>query len=109
MKARPFLSTFGLNGKPFGQIILPAVFSAPVRPDIIQSVHTNLSKNRRQPYAVSTKAGHASAARSWGTGRAVARVPRVHGGGTQRSGQGAFGNMCRGGHIYAPTKNWRRW
>lgn len=25
------------------------------------------------------------------------------------AGQGAFGNMCRGGHMYAPTKVWRRW
>jgi large subunit ribosomal protein L4e len=33
----------------------------------------------------------------------------VGGGGTQRSGQGAFGNMCRGGRMFAPTKIWRRW
>lgn len=31
------------------------------------------------------------------------------GGGTHRSGQAAFGNMCRGGRMYAPTKTWRRW
>merc|ERR1739844_500103 len=35
--------------------------------------------------------------------------PRVRGGGTHRSGQGAFGNMCRGGRMFAPTKTWRRW
>ena len=23
--------------------------------------------------------------------------------------QGAFGNMCRGGRMFAPTKTWRRW
>ena len=39
----------------------------------------------------------------------MARIPRVGGGGTQRSGQGAFGNMCRGGRMFAPTKIWRRW
>jgi large subunit ribosomal protein L4e len=33
----------------------------------------------------------------------------VAGGGTHRAGQGAFGNMCRGGHMFAPTKVWRRW
>merc|ERR1739844_851735 len=38
-----------------------------------------------------------------------ARIPRVRGGGTHRSGQGAFGNMCRGGHMFAPTKTYRRW
>ena len=36
---------------------LPAVFSAPVRPDIVQFVHTNVRKNSRQPYAVSKGAG----------------------------------------------------
>lgn len=48
--------------------------------------------------------GHQTSAESWGTGRAVARIPRVRGGGTHRCGQGAFGNMCRGGHMFAPTK-----
>lgn len=48
-------------------------------------------------------------AESWGTGRAVSRIPRVPGGGTSRSGQGAFGNMCRGGRMFGPTKIWRRW
>jgi len=60
-------------------------------------------------YAVNIKAGKQCSASSWGTGRAVARIPRVGGGGTSRSGQGAFGNMCRGGRMFAPTKTWRKW
>jgi len=48
-------------------------------------------------------------AESWGTGRAVARIPRVGGSGTGRSGQGAFGNMCRGGRMFNPKMTWRRW
>jgi len=68
-----------------------------------------MNKNHRQPYAVKYMAGMKYAAESWGTGRAVARIPRVSGGGTNRSGQGAFGNMCRGGRMFAPTKTWRRW
>jgi len=68
-----------------------------------------MAKNRRQAYAVSEKAGHQHSAESWGTGRAVARVPRVSGGGTSRAGQGAFANMCRKGRMYAPTKTWRKW
>ena len=68
-----------------------------------------MAKNSRQPYAVHKHAGHQTSAESWGTGRAVARIPRVRGGGTHRSGQGAFGNMCRGGRMFAPTKTWRRW
>ena len=36
---------------------------------------------------VSAKAGHQTAAESWGTGRAVSRIPRVPGGGTHRAGE----------------------
>lgn len=88
---------------------LPDVMKASIRPDIVNFVHSNMSKNARQPYAVSKKAGHQTSAESWGTGRAVSRIPRVPGGGTHRAGQGAFGNMCRGGRMFAPTKIWRRW
>jgi len=76
---------------------------------IVNAVHTGLNKNNRQAYAVYNRAGHQTAAESWGTGRAVSRIPRVPGGGTHRAGQGAFGNMCRGGRMFAPTKVWRRW
>jgi len=68
-----------------------------------------MNKNNRQAFAVSMYAGKTVSASSWGTGRAVARIPRVGGGGTSRSGQGAFGNMCRGGRMFAPTKTWRKW
>jgi len=91
------------------QLPMPSVLLSPIRPDIVSFVHANISRNRRQPYAVSPFAGHQTSAESWGTGRAVARIPRVAGGGTHRSGQGAFGNMCRGGRMFAPTKTWRRW
>jgi len=91
------------------QVKLPSVFRAPIRPDIVSFIADQMRKNKRQPYAVSTEAGHQTSAESWGTGRAVARIPRVRGGGTHRSGQGAFGNMCRGGRMFAPTKVYRRW
>eukprot|EP00887_Chlorella_sp_A99_P000482 scaffold17.g482.t1 len=89
--------------------MLQAVLLAPIRADIVTTVHTHLNKNKRQAYAVSAKAGHQTAAESWGTGRAVSRIPRVPGGGTHRAGQAAFGNMTRGGHMYSSTKTWRRW
>jgi len=90
-------------------VTLPAVFTSPIRPDLVADVHSRMARNKSQPYAVSKFAGHQSSAESWGTGRAVARIPRVSGGGTHRAGQGAFGNMCRGGRMFAPTKTWRRW
>jgi len=96
-------------------LVMPAVFLAPIRPDIVHSVHTSMAKNRRQAYAVKVgwranmTAGHGHSAHSWGTGRAVSRIPRVSGGGTSRAGQAAFGNMCRSGRMFAPTKTWRKW
>lgn len=109
MAARPLISVFALNGDKSGETTLPAVMLAPMRPDIVQFVHTNMNKNHRQAYAVSINAAKQTVATSWGTGRAVARIPRVGGGGTSRSGQGAFGNMCRGGRQFAPTKTYRKW
>jgi len=96
------------SGKPIKTVPLPKVFNAPVRVDLVNHVHTQMRKNNRMPHGVSPKAGHQTSAESWGTGRAVARIPRVRGGGTHRSGQGAFGNMCRGGHMFGSKKVWRR-
>jgi large subunit ribosomal protein L4e len=92
-----------------GSIALPDVFTSPIRVDIVSRMHNQLRMNLRQPFSVSKHAGHQTAAESWGTGRAVARIPRVPGSGTHRAGQGAFGNMCRGGRMFSPSKVWRRW
>merc|ERR1712159_460981 len=108
--ARPVVTVQTATGDDSSkQVELPAVFLAPIRPDIVNFVHTSMNKNKRQAYAVNKDAGMQTAAESWGTGRAVARIPRVPGGGTHRAGQGAFGNMCRGGRMFNPTKTWRKW
>jgi len=111
MASRPVVSVYNAQNEVVegAGIHLPAVFKAPIRPDIVSFVHDKMRKNSRQAYAVSSKAGHQTSAASWGTGRAVARIPRVRGGGTHRSGQAAYGNMCRSGRMFAPTKTWRRW
>merc|ERR1712149_93437 len=110
MAARPLITVYNEKGETTdNNVKLPAVFKAPVRPDIVNFVHFEMLKNTRQAYAVSVGAGYQTSAESWGTGRAVARIPRVPGGGTHRAGQAAFGNMCRGGRMFAPTKVWRRW
>ncbi|CAJ1010283.1 putative Ribosomal protein L4/L1 family, partial [Leishmania naiffi] len=110
MSARPSVSVYSASSDSVvGTCPLPAVFTAPIRSDIVQFVHTNMAKNSRQAYAVNRLSGMNHSAHSWGTGRAVARIPRISGGGTSTSGAGAFGNMCRGGRMFAPTKIFRRW
>jgi len=111
MLTRPTVSIYN-HANPseiLGTQSLPGVFTAPIRLDVVHFVHYNLAKNSRQAHAVNDKAGMKHSAESWGTGRAVARIPRVSGSGTHRAGQAAFGNMCRKGRMFAPLKTWRRW
>merc|ERR1719390_36234 len=108
--ARPTVSVYNLEGAATANTVaLPTVLTAPIRDDVVKFVHVQMAKNKRQAYAVNFDAGHQTSAESWGTGRAVSRIPRVCGGGTHRAGQAAFGNMCRGGRMFAPTKTWRKW
>ena len=110
MSARQIVRVFEAKApnKIVQEVQLPEVFLAPVRSDLVNTVFANLNKNRRQAYGVYQRAGMEYNAESWGPGRAVARVPRVSGSGTHRSGQGAFANSCRGGRMFNPTTVWRR-
>lgn len=110
MAARPVVTVYAsATGASSGNLQLPSVFTTPIRPDVVAFVHKCMNKNNRQAFCVSDAAGHQTSAESWGTGRAVARIPRVAGGGSHRAGQAAFGNMCRKGRMFAPTKTWRKW
>merc|ERR1711935_602676 len=111
MTSRPVVSVYKSENpkETSGSIAMPGVFSAPIRSDLVQFVHDELNKNRRQGHAVFYKAGAEHSAESWGTGRAVARIPRISGSGTSRSGQATFGNMCRKARMFAPLKIWRKW
>ncbi|KAF3511597.1 hypothetical protein F2Q69_00003146 [Brassica cretica] len=79
--ARPLVTVQGLdNDMTTDQsptVVLPNVMTAPVCPDIVSFVHAQISNNSRQPYAVSTKAGHQTSAESWGNRtRRLAYPPR---------------------------------
>merc|ERR1719321_2151211 len=110
MTSRPVVSVYKKDSQDAeGNHPMPGVFNAPIRNDLVHFVHSNLAKNRRQGHAVFFKAGQEHSAESWGTGRAVARIPRISGSGTSRSGQATFGNMCRKARMFAPLKVWRKW
>ncbi|KAI3883149.1 hypothetical protein MKX03_000938 [Papaver bracteatum] len=72
-KVRPLVTVQPLEGDmdtdSGNTVALLAMMTASIRPDIIRSVHANISRNARQPYAVSKKAGHQTSAVSWGTGQ----------------------------------------
>lgn len=111
MTSRPVVSVYKSDNATeiAGSAAMPGVFCAPIRNDLVHFVHSNIAKNRRQGHAVFYKAGQEHSAESWGTGRAVARIPRISGSGTSRSGQATFGNMCRKARMFAPLKIWRKW
>merc|ERR1712167_26180 len=107
MTSRPVVSVYNTGASDVSVktcVPMPGVFSVPIRNDLVHFVHSNLAKNRRQGHAVFYKAGAEHSAESWGTGRAVARIPRI-----SRSGQATFGNMCRKARMFAPLKTWRKW
>ena len=56
--SRPQVTVYSDKNEPTGDLLnLPAVFNAPIRPDVVNFVHQNIAKNHRQPYAVSKEAG----------------------------------------------------
>lgn len=56
--ARPLISVYNEKNEATGNTIaLPAVFKAPIRPDVVNFVHQNMAKNHRQPYCVNAQAG----------------------------------------------------
>lgn len=109
MSDRQTVQVFGVDGKAASTLPLPKVFETPIRADLIKEVYTNLAKNLQQPHATDPHAGVRPSAVSWGPGRAKARVPRVNGSGSNRNGQGAYANFCRGGHRFGPPTVQRRW
>ena len=107
--SRQTVNVLSLEGNQQGTVELPKVFETPVRAEVVKEVYVNLAKNAMQPHGTSPTAGVKPSAVSWGPGRAKARVPRVNGSGSNRNGQGAYANFCRGGHRFAPPNLQRRW
>lgn len=109
MSDRQTVQVYSVQGAATTTVPLPKVFNTPIRLDLIRQVYTNLAKNQQQPHGTSPHAGIRPSAVSWGPGRAKARVPRVNGSGSNRNGQGAYANFCRGGHRFGPPSIQRRW
>ena len=66
-----------LSGKAVKEITLPMVFMDEYRPDLIRRAVLAMQSNRRQPKGPTPLSGRKTSAESWGTGRGMARVPRI--------------------------------
>jgi large subunit ribosomal protein L4e len=74
------VNVYGIDGKVKGSAALPAVFSTPLRPDIIRRAVVSAQANRRQRYGPSKVAGMRHSVATWGKGRGTSRVQRLKAG-----------------------------
>lgn len=65
------------SGKASGQVDVPAVFSTPLRPDLIRKAVAAAQANRRQRYGASPTAGTRPSVEWPGKGKGMARTPRL--------------------------------
>ncbi|WP_342304289.1 50S ribosomal protein L4 [Methanolobus sp. ZRKC5] len=66
-----------LSGNAKGDIDLPDVFDEAYRPDLIKRAVLAAQANRYQPYGPRMYSGMDTSARSWGSGRGAAQIPRI--------------------------------
>ncbi|MHC1586765.1 MAG: 50S ribosomal protein L4 [Candidatus Hecatellaceae archaeon] len=93
---------YSLDGAVKGSINLPPAFQTPIRPDLIKRAVLSVQSKRFQPKGRDPMAGKRTTAESFGVGLGLARIPRVKGHGTLRSGQGAFAPGTVGGRLAHP-------
>lgn len=71
---------FDVAGNVIKEITLPQIFSEAYRPDLIKRAVLAMQSHRVQPQGTDLLAGRRTSAESWGTGRGMARLPRIKGG-----------------------------
>jgi large subunit ribosomal protein L4e len=95
---------YDTSGKSSENMSLPSVFAAPFRPDVIQKAVVALQSRRFQAKGRNPMAGKRTTAESVGVGRDLARVPRVKGDRSPRSGQAGFApTTVKGRLTHAPS------
>src|SRR5580700_3751840 len=93
------VKVINMDGKPGDEVELPAVFSTPLRPDLVQRAWWILHSHGLQPYGRDPMAGERTSAETSNppTGRGVSRIPRVKGAGTNRANQaGGIASTVKG-------------
>ncbi|MFA6710947.1 MAG: 50S ribosomal protein L4 [Candidatus Methanomethylophilaceae archaeon] len=73
-------NVYSASGEVAGKVDVPTAFSTPYRPDVIKRAVLAAAANKRQAYGPNKKSGMRHSVSTWGKGRGVARVQRVHDG-----------------------------
>lgn len=93
---------YGLDGNPVGEVLLPPVFSVPVRKDVIRRAFLSALTARLQPKGRDELAGRRRVGESWGINYSVARVPRLD------NGRAVLAPQVRGGRLAFPPTTAKR-
>ena len=94
------IPVFNLKNEKIDEIEIPKIFETPVRHDVIKRAVLALQSTRFQPQGRDPMAGKRTTAESMGTGRGIARVPRLKDG-----RRAAFGVSTVGGHQAFPPRS----
>ncbi len=100
--AQKRVPVYDLSGNPVGEVVLPPVFSLPVRKDLIRRAFISALTARLQPKGRDPLAGKRRVGESWGINYSVARVPRLD------TGRAVFAPQTRGGRLAFPPTTARR-
>ncbi|MGC8975036.1 MAG: 50S ribosomal protein L4 [Thermoprotei archaeon] len=89
---------YDASGNVVSDVVLPRVFSFPVRKDLIRRAFLASFTARLQPKGRDPLAGKRRVGESWGIGHSVARVPRLD------NGRAVLAPMTRGGRLAHPPR-----
>ena len=99
-------NVYSVKGEVSGTIDVPEVFSSEYRPDIIKKAILAAAANKRQPYGPSERSGMRHSVSTWGKGRGVARVQRLHDG--RRATESPNNVTGRRAHPPRPERIWEQ-
>ena len=99
-------NVYSVKGEVSGPIEGPEVFSSEYRPDIIKTAILAAAANKRQPYGPAARAGMRHSVKTWGKGRGVSRVQRLHDG--KRATQSPNNVSGRRAHPPKPERIWEQ-
>ncbi len=97
-------NVYSVSGAVAGTVEVPEVFATPYRPDVIKKAVLAAAANKRQPYGPAEGAGMRHSVSTWGKGRGVARVQRVHDG--RKATESPNNVSGRRAHPPVPERIW---
>mmetsp|Transcript_12467 Transcript_12467/g.30701 ORF Transcript_12467/g.30701 Transcript_12467/m.30701 type:complete len:288 (-) Transcript_12467:571-1434(-) len=109
MNTKLIFDVIGIDGSPVDIVKIKNNNDLEFNIEAIKRMTKYRYMHSKQPQYKNFNSGNQTSAQSVGTGRALARVPRIKGSGTSSSGQGAISNMCRGGKVFGVSRIKKIW